>query len=394
MSNNKWGLRDVDVRGKRVLVRCDFNVPIDRDDKNKILDDTRIKRSLPTIRYLIEGGAKVILCSHLGKASQGLNLIPVAKRLEELLHMTIFFFRDITEMRGSLNMGCGEVAILDNLRLFGGEELNDDSFVRKLVEYMDIYVNDAFGSYHRPHASIVGIPKYLPSYPGFLVEEELKQLEYLTENPERPFVAIVGGGKPSTKIGLLLSLVDKVDVLIIAPALAYTFILAMGGRVGNSIVEPDKLEIAKEIMQKANKKGVKIILSNDVLTVKEVRTGAESITCNSFNIPDGYIGVDIGEETIQVYKKEVAKAKTVFWNGPVGVFEIPDFAKGTNSIAEMLAMSGAKTYIGGGDCISAVNHLGLEEQMTYISTGGGATLQLLEGKKLPGIVALENCKLR
>ena len=391
---NKKTVRDIDVKGKKVLVRCDFNVPLD-ENKN-ITDNRRIVGAIPTIKYLLDNDCKVILCSHLGRPKGQFNkefsLAPVAKELSKLLNKEVKLADDIIgESAKSLtaNMKTGEVVLLENVRFDSREEANDVEFAKELASLAELYVNDAFGTAHRAHASTAGVADYLPSVAGFLMEKELNFLGTTLENPERPFMAILGGKKVSDKIGVIDSLLEKVNTLMIGGGMAYTFFKAMGYNVGNSICELDKLDLAKELMEKAKAKGVKLMLPLDTKIGKEFSADTESKTVKYTEIPDGWEGFDIGAETIKMYEEELAKAKTVIWNGPVGLFEFEQFAIGTNSIAKFLGnLEGVTTIIGGGDSAAAIEKLGIGEKFTHISTGGGASLEFLEGKKLPGVECL------
>ncbi len=390
---NKKTVRDVQVSGKRVLVRCDFNVPLDKENPNKITSDKRIVESLKTINYLINAGARVILCSHLGKTGQNKSLAPVAKRLSELLEKDVPLLKDILSQETKdfvMNMNDGDVCLLENTRMYEEEEANDAEFSRKLASLGELFVNDAFGSAHRAHASTEGVTHYLPSVAGFLIEKEIAALDGGINNPKRPLVAIVGGSKVSSKIAVLTNLLDKVDTLLIGGAMTYTFVKAQGGNVGRSLVEDDKIDVAKEILKKAEEKNVKFILPVDTMAADDMTEVANVMVCEPYDIPDDYMGLDIGPKTIELFKAEIALAGTVVWNGPVGVFEISKFATGTNEIANAMAQSDAVTIIGGGDSAAAVEKAGLSDQMSHVSTGGGASLELMEGKKLPGIEALED----
>ena len=390
---NKKTVRDVEVSGKRVLVRCDFNVPLDKEDPSKITSDKRIVESLKTIKYLINAGARVILCSHLGKTGQNKSLAPVAKRLSEYLEKDVPLLKDIVSDSTKefvMNMEDGDVCLLENTRMYEEEEKNDAEFSRKLASLAEIFVNDAFGSAHRAHASTEGVTHYLPSVAGFLIEKEIAALDGGINNPKRPLVAIVGGSKVSSKIAVLTNLLDKVDSLLIGGAMMFTFVKAQGGNIGKSLCEDDKIEVAKEIIKKAEEKNVKFVLPIDVVVADEMSEVANTFVCKPNEIPDDYMGLDIGPETLKLFKDEIATAGTVVWNGPVGVFEINKFAVGTNEIATAMAQSEAVTIIGGGDSAAAVEKAGLSEQMSHVSTGGGASLELMEGKKLPGIEALED----
>ena len=391
---NKKTVRDIDVKGKKVLVRCDFNVPLD-ENKN-ITDNRRIVGAIPTIKYLLDNDCKVILCSHLGRPKGQFNkefsLAPVAKELSKLLNKEVKLADDIIgESAKSLtaNMQTGEVVLLENVRFDSREEANDVEFAKELASLAELYVNDAFGTAHRAHASTAGVADYLPAVAGFLMEKELNFLGTTLENPERPFMAILGGKKVSDKIGVIDSLLEKVNTLMIGGGMAYTFFKAMGYNVGNSICELDKLELAKELMEKAKANGVKLMLPLDTKIGKEFSADTESKTVKYTEIPDGWEGFDIGVETIKMYEEELSKAKTVIWNGPVGLFEFEQFAIGTNSIAKFLgSLEGVTTIIGGGDSAAAIEKLGIGEKFTHISTGGGASLEFLEGKKLPGVECL------
>ena len=392
---NKKTVKDVDVKGKKVLVRCDFNVP--QDENGNITDTRRIVSSLPTIKYLIENGAMVILCSHLGRpkgeVKKEFSLAPVAKELSKELGIEVKLADDIVgESAKSLtaNMKEGEVVLLENVRFDAREEKNDPEMARELASLAQIYVNDAFGTSHRAHASTAGVADYLPAVSGFLIEKEIDFMGNALENPKRPFVAILGGKKVSDKIGVINSLLEKVDTLMIGGAMAYTFFKAQGYEVGNSICELDKLDLAKELMEKAEKKGVKLMLPVDTKLGKEFDKDTESKTVKASEIPVGWEGFDIGEETIKLYKEELKNAKTIVWNGPLGLFEFDQFAIGTNEIAKTLAEVDAITIIGGGDSAAAIEKAGLADKMTHISTGGGASLEFLEGKKLPGIECLQD----
>lgn len=388
---NKKSVQDINVENKKVLVRCDFNVPLDMETKTTITNDKRIRESLKTITYLIEHNAKVILCSHIGKTKEKLSLKPVAARLSELLGKEVPLLEEVIgdNVKAVIdNMQPGDVVLLDNVRKFEEEEANDEAFAASLASLAEIYVNDAFGSAHRAHASTEGVAKHLPAVCGFLIEKELKALGDAIDNPKRPLVAIIGGAKVSSKIAVLLNLLNKVDTILIGGGMTYTFVKAMGGNVGDSILEEDKLDTAREILKKAEEKNVKIILPVDTVAGKEFKEDTESMVVDTFNIPDGYEGLDIGPRTVEQYTEIIMKAGTVIWNGPVGVFEFKKFAVGTNLIAQAMADSGAVTVIGGGDSASAVSKAGLEDKMTHVSTGGGASLEFMEGKTLPGIAAL------
>lgn len=392
---NKKTVKDIEVTGKRVFVRCDFNVP--QDENGEITDNRRIVSALETIKYLIEKNAKVILCSHLGRPKgefkKEFSLRPVAKELSKLLGQEVKLADDVIgESAQNLvsQMKEGEVILLENVRFHAEEEKNDAEFAKKLASLADIYVNDAFGTTHRAHASTAGIAAYLPAVSGFLIEKEINFMGNALENPQRPFVAILGGAKVSDKIGVIDALLEKVDTLIIGGGMAYTFYKAQGYGVGKSICEEDKLDLAKELMEKAKQKGVNLLLPIDTVVGKEFKKDTESKVVAWTEIPDDWEGFDIGPETIKMFIEEVRKAKTVVWNGPLGLFEFEQFAVGTNAIAKELADSQAITIIGGGDSAAAVEKAGLSDKMSHVSTGGGASLQFLEGKTLPGIECLQD----
>ncbi len=392
---NKKTIKDIDLKGRKVLVRCDFNVPMD-ENKN-ITDNTRIVAALPTIKYLLENNCAVILCSHLGRPKgefkPEFSLAPVAKELSKLLDKEVIMAKDVVgedANKKAKELQAGQVMLLENVRYHREETDNDPEFAKKLADMAEIYVNDAFGAAHRAHASTAGVAQYLPAVSGFLIEKELKFLGNALNNPERPFVAILGGAKVSDKIGVIDSLLEKVDTLIIGGGMAYTFFKAQGYEVGNSICELDKLDLAKEAMAKAKEKGVKLILPVDTKIGKEFKPDTESKTVAWTEIPEGWEGFDIGEKSIEMFTEEIKNAKTVVWNGPVGLFEFDQFAIGTNAIAKTLSEIDATTIIGGGDSAAAVKKAGLQDKMTHISTGGGASLEFLEGKKLPGIECLQD----
>lgn len=389
---NKKTVRDIEVDSKKVLVRCDFNVPLDKET-GKITSDKRIVESLKTIKYLIENNAKIILCSHIGKTGKNISLAPVATRLSELLNKNVPLLKDIysDETTKTINsMKNGDVVLLENTRMTEAEEKNDPEFAKKLASFADIFVNDAFGSAHRAHASTEGITHYLPSVCGFLIEKEIDALDKGINNPKRPLVAIVGGAKVSSKIDVLNNLLDKVDTLLIGGAMTYTFVKAQGGKVGNSLCEDDKIDVAAEILKKALDKEVRLLTPVDSLVADKMDEDSKTMVTNSAEIPDGYMGLDIGPKTIELYKQEIENAGTVVWNGPVGVFEINKFSTGTRAIAEAMANSKCISIIGGGDSAAAVEKFGLEDKMSHVSTGGGASLEFMEGKKLPGIEALND----
>ena len=392
---SKKTVKDIDLRGKKVFVRCDFNVPM--DENQNITDNRRIVAALPTIKYLIEQNCKIILASHLGRPKgefkPEFSLAPVAKELSKLLGQEVLMAKDVIgESAKTLaaNLQEGQVMLLENVRFHREETDNDPEFAKELASMAEVFVNDAFGTAHRAHASTEGISHYLPSVSGFLIEKELKFLGDALNNPERPFVAILGGAKVSDKIGVIDSLLEKVDTLMIGGGMAYTFFKAQGYEVGNSLCEPDKCDLALSLMNKAKEKGVKFLLPIDTKIGKEFKPDTESKTVVWTEIPEGWEGFDIGEKTIEMFKDELKSAKTVVWNGPLGLFEFDQFAIGTNAIAHALAELDATTIIGGGDSAAAVEKAGLADKMTHISTGGGASLEFLEGKKLPGIECLQD----
>ena len=397
----KLTVRDVEVSGKRALVRVDFNVPTEeRDGKIEITDDTRICESLPTINYLREHGAKTILMSHLGrpkgKPVEKYSLRPVGEYLHTLIKQPVIFSHEtIGKIPEEIvaHMQNGDVALLENLRFQPEEEANDPIFAEALAKLGDIYVNDAFGAAHRAHASTAGVTKFIqPAVMGFLMEKELKYLHEELDQPAKPFLVIMGGAKVSDKIGVLKALMEKADTILIGGAMANTFFKAQGIPIGKSRVEADKIDLANELVDLAKKRGVKLQLPVDVVEAQEIKIGAQIRNTQKLSpkhgIDDGWQAVDIGSATIALFRDEITKAKTILWNGPVGIFEIPDFAEGTFAIAEAMANSGATTIIGGGDSVTAVKQAGLADKMTFISTGGGASLELLEGKELPGVAAL------
>ena len=393
---NKVTIKDIDVNGKKVLLRCDFNVPL--DENLNITDKTRIVAALPTIKYLLEHNAKLILCSHLGRpkgeVKKEFSLAPVAKELSKELGKEVKLAEDVTGPSAkelTSNMQDGDIILLENVRFDPREEKNDDSLSKEFAELADIYVNDAFGTCHRAHASTAGVAKFLPSACGFLIEKELKVLGDALNNPVRPFVAILGGKKVSDKIGVIDSLLEKVDTLLIGGGMAYTFYKAQGYNVGNSVCELDKLDLALSLMEKAKQKGVKMLLPVDNKIGKEFKPDTESKVVKFSEIPDDWEGFDIGPETIKMYTEELKNAKTVLWNGPLGLFEFDQFAIGTNEVAKCLAsLTDCTTIIGGGDSAAAVTKAGLADKMTHISTGGGASLEFIEGKKLPGIECIQD----
>jgi 3-phosphoglycerate kinase len=397
----KLTVRDLDVRHKRVLMRVDFNVPLgERDGHFKITDDTRVRESLPTIKYLREQGAKTILMSHLGRPKgqpvPKYSLRPVGVRLHDLIEHPVVFSHDCIGADAETivaSLQPGDVALLENLRFYAGEEANDPRFAEALAKLGDLYVNDAFGAAHRAHASTAGITKFVSqSAMGFLMEKELKYLKGELENPAKPFLVILGGSKVSDKIGVLKALMEKADTILIGGAMANTFWKAQGIPIGKSRVEEDKLDLAHELLALARKKGVRFLLPVDAQETPEIKAGAPIRNTGrvtpQHGITEGWQAVDIGHASIALFRAEIAKAKTILWNGPVGIFEIPDFAEGTLAIAEAMAKSEGVTIIGGGDSVTAVKQAGLADKMTFISTGGGASLELLEGKELPGVAAL------
>ena len=394
---NKKTICDIGVQNKKVLVRCDFNVPLDKETGN-ITNDLRIVAALPTIKYLLEHNAKVILCSHLGKPKgeikPNLTLRPVAERLSEYLGFEVKFATDIvaeSAKKLANELEPGKAILLENVRFDPREEANDKEFSKELADLAEIYVNDAFGTAHRAHSSTTGVAEFLPAVCGFLMEKELNFLGTALENPKRPFDAILGGAKVSDKIAVIDNLLNKVNSLIIGGAMANTFIKAMGYNVGNSLCETDKIDLANELIEKAKLKNIKLILPIDAKIGKEFNKDTESKIVDINNVPEGWSIFDIGPKTIELYKKELENAKTIVWNGPVGLFEFDQFAIGTNSVAEILAsLDSATTIIGGGDSAAAVEKSGLADKMTHISTGGGASLEFLEGKKLPGVECLQD----
>jgi len=397
----KLSVRDLEVKGRRVLTRVDFNVPTEETDAGpRITDDTRIRESLPTIDLIRKAGGKVVLLAHFGrpkgKPNPKYSLKLVADHLGKLLGTPVGFSPEVvgaSAEAASKALPDGGVLLIENVRFFEGEEANDPEFAKQLACLGDVYVNDAFGAAHRAHASTAGVAEFLkPAAMGLLMERELKYLQDELAKPERPFLVILGGAKVSDKIGVIKALMEKADVFLIGGAMAYTFYRALGIPTGASRVEEDKVHLANELLSLAEKKGIKFLLPIDNIETDEFRAGANSRNTPVLNkekgITEGWQAVDIGQETVRLYCAEIAKAKTILWNGPVGVFEIPDFANGTRQLAIALAESGAKTIIGGGDSVTAVNQFGLTDKMTFISTGGGASLELLEGKTLPGVAAL------
>ena len=392
---DKLTVRDFDASGKRVFVRVDFNVPL---TDGKVTDDSRIRAAIPTIRHLVAQGARVILASHLGrpngKVQDGLRLRPVAERLTQLLRQNVPVTGDalgIGTEDALRRLRPGEILLLENLRFHAEEEANAPGFAKALASYADVYVNDAFGTAHRAHASTVGVAKVLPAYAGLLMEREIASLSNLLESPARPFAAIVGGAKVSGKLNVLESLVSKVDILVVGGGMANTFLLAKGHPVGKSLAEPNMVDAAKRVLAEAEAKGVRVILPVDVIVAKEVTRGTEYKTLNAEKVPASWHIVDIGKSSIAMIESALADAQTVFWNGPLGVFEIPSFARGTFAVAKFLAAradDGATVVVGGGDSVAAIQQLGLADKMSHVSTGGGASLEFLEGQVLPGVEVL------
>jgi phosphoglycerate kinase len=391
----KKTIRDIDVTRKRVLVRVDFNVPTERD--GTISDDTRIRACLPTIEYLVKQQARIILCSHLGrpggKVVEELRLAPAARRLSELLHQPVKALNDCigpqveTAVSG---LGDGEIALLENLRFYPQEEANDPKFAHSLSRLADIYVDDAFGSCHRAHASIVGVAQYLPAVSGFLLQKELDTLTSLVANPVRPFGAVIGGAKLATKLGLLENMIPKVDYVFIGGGMAATFLKSRGYGVGNSAVEDSQIVGVLDVMEKAKSSGVEVVLPQDFLVAQKLEAGLATRVVSMDKVPEDWIIADIGHKSVEAFSKVLDKCKTVFWNGPVGVFEIPEFAEGTRSLIRVLANLKATTVIGGGSTAEAVEGMGLTNKMSYVSTGGGASLELLQGRVLPGVAVLQD----
>ncbi len=396
MNYNKKSIENIEVSGKKVLVRCDFNVPLNAE--LKITDENRINGALPTIKYLIDNGAKVILCSHLGRPKNGFedkfSLKPVAASLSEKLGQEVIMAKDVIgedAFAKAAALKNGEVLLLENVRFHKEEEKNDPEFAKKLASLAEVYVNDAFGTAHRAHASTEGVSHYLsPSVCGYLIEKEISIMGTALEDPKRPFVAILGGAKVSDKIGVINNLIEKVDTLIIGGGMAYTFFRAMGHSTGTSICEEDKLDLAKDLLAKAKDKGVNFILPVDNVIGREYKADTQNMTIYSDSIPDGWMGLDIGEKSQELFSKSIEGAGTVIWNGPMGVSEWENFAAGTRAVAKAVAESGAISIIGGGDSAAAVEQLGYADKMTHISTGGGASLEFLEGLALPGIACLDD----
>ena len=394
MNYNKKTILDVDVAGKKILLRCDFNVPQDKET-GAITSDKRIVAALPTIRYLLEKKAAVIACSHLGKPKgewkAKLSLAPVAQRLSELLGQEVIFAKDIVgedaKAKAAALQG-GQIMLLENLRFDPREEKNDPSFAEELASMAELYVSDAFGTVHRAHASTAGVAAYLPAVSGLLVAKELEVMGGALNNPKRPFVAVLGGAKVSDKIGVINNLLDKADTIIIGGGMAYTFAKAQGGSIGKSLCEEDKLDYAREMIAKAEKTGVKLLLPSDTMAADDFSNDAKRQVVSTMAIPDGWEGMDIGPDTIRTFCDAVKGAGTVVWNGPMGVFEFENFAAGTRAMAQALADSGAITIVGGGDSAAAVEQMGFADKITHISTGGGASLEFLEGLELPGVACL------
>ena len=420
MNYNKKTVRDLDVAGKKVLLRCDFNVPLAKDGSGVITDDKRIRAALPTIQYLLDQGAAVIACSHMGKPEPnfekwvkkqtekgkdpaslteekwkktlaGLTLAPVAERLSELLGQEVVFAHDVVGEDAQAKAAAlqpGQLLLLENTRFEKGETKNDPDFAKKLASLAELYVSDAFGAVHRAHASTAGVAAYLPAVSGFLIEKELEVIGGALADPKRPLVAILGGSKVSSKIGVINNLLELADTIIIGGGMAYTFSAAMGGHVGNSLLEEDWKAYSLEMVEKAKAKGVKLLLPVDTVIADAFAPDANSQVVKAGEIPDGWEGLDIGPETVKLYCDAVKDAGTVIWNGPMGVFEFEKFAVGTKAVAEALSRTDAITIIGGGDSAAAVQQLGYADRMTHISTGGGASLEFMEGKALPGVVCL------
>lgn len=392
--NPKKTMNDVEVKGKRVFVRVDFNVPM---EDGKITDDTRIRAALPTIKHLVDEGAKVILASHLGRPKgevvEDMRLTAVGNRLAELLGKPVLKLDESvgeTVKTAVHNMNDGDVVLLENVRFHKGEEKNDAELAKQFAELAEIYVNDAFGAAHRAHASTAGIAEYLPVVSGFLLQKELDVLGKALSDPERPFTAIIGGAKVKDKIGVIDHLLDKVDNLIIGGGLAYTFVKAQGHEIGNSLVEEDKIELAKEFMQKAKDKGVNFLMPVDAVVASEFSKDADSKVVDIDAIPANWMGLDIGPKTVALYANTIKNSKLIIWNGPMGVFEMEKFADGTKGVAEAMAETAGYTIIGGGDSAAAVEKFHVADKMDHISTGGGASLEFMEGKELPGVVALND----
>ena len=395
MNYNKKTVKDIDVAGKKVLLRCDFNVPMAKDGSGTITDDKRIRAALPTIQYLLEQNAAVVACSHLGKPKEGpdpkLSLAPVAKRLGELLGRTVIMAADVVGPDAQAKAAAlepGQVLLLENTRFEKGETKNDPELAKKMAALAEVYVSDAFGAVHRAHASTAGVADYLPAVSGFLIQKELEIIGGALASPKRPLVAILGGSKVSSKIGVINNLLEIADTIIIGGGMAYTFSAAQGGKVGDSLLEEDWMDYANDMVKKAADKGVTLLLPVDTVVADKFAPDARSQVVKAGQIPDGWQGLDIGPETVKLYCAAVEDAGTVIWNGPMGVFEFPAFAKGTEAVAEALSRTSAITIIGGGDSAAAVQQLGYADKMTHISTGGGASLEFMEGKELPGVACL------
>ncbi len=395
MNYNKKTVKDIDVSGKKVLLRCDFNVPLAKDGSGVITDDKRIRAALPTIQYLLDQGAAVVACSHLGKpkgeVKPELSLKPVAARLAELLGRPVIMADDVVGPDAQAKAKAlqpGQVLLLENTRFEPGETKNDPALSKALAALADVYVSDAFGAVHRAHASTAGVAQYLPAVSGFLIQKELEIIGGALANPKRPLVAILGGSKVSSKIGVINNLLEIADTIIIGGGMAYTFAAAQGGKVGDSLLEADWEDYANQMVAKAKEKGVKLLLPLDTVCGDKFAPDAAIQVVKAGQIPDGWQGMDIGPETVKLYCDAVADAGTVIWNGPMGVFEFPAFAKGTEAVAEALSKTQAITIIGGGDSAAAVQQLGYADKMTHISTGGGASLEFMEGKELPGVACL------
>lgn len=394
MNYNKKTVTQVDVKGKKVLLRCDFNVPQDKMT-GAITDDKRIRAALPTVRYLLDNGAAVIACSHLGKPKgewkESLSLSPVARWLSELLEKEVLFASDIVGEDARAKAAAlqpGEILLLENLRFDPREEKNDPAFAKELADMADLYVSDAFGTVHRAHASTAGVAAYLPAVSGFLIAKELEIMGKALEAPARPFVAILGGAKVSDKIAVIENLINKADTIIIGGGMAYTFLKALGYSVGTSLLEEDKVDFAREMLKKASEKGVMMVLPVDTMVADRFAPDAASLVVDVKEIPDGWMGLDIGGATMNLFETAIKTAGTVVWNGPMGVFEFERFAGGTRAVARAVAESGAVSIVGGGDSAAAVEQLGFADRITHISTGGGASLEFLEGRELPGVACL------
>ncbi len=395
MNYNKKTVKDIDLKGKKVLLRCDFNVPMAKDGSGVITDDKRIRAALPTIQYLLDQGAAIIACSHMGKpkgeVKPELSLKPVSARLSDLLGKDVIMAEDVVgpdAQQKAAALKPGQIMLLENTRFEPGETKNDPTLAKAMADMADVYVSDAFGAVHRAHASTVGVAEYLPAVSGLLIEKELDVIGGALANPKRPLVAILGGSKVSSKIGVINNLLEIADTIIIGGGMSYTFSAAEGGKVGKSLLEEDWMDYAKDMVKKAKEKGVKLLLPVDTVCADDFAPNANSQVVKSGEIPDNWVGLDIGPETVKLYCEAVAGAGTVIWNGPMGVFEFPAFAKGTKAVAEALSKTNAITIIGGGDSAAAVQQLGYADKMSHISTGGGASLEFMEGKELPGVACL------